>query len=102
PSGNHRGLPSFPTRRSSDLRWLVHATVGIRRAGLGGGARTPRIAWTIDRKPGTTRMVNERLAGRTGMPRPTGGVEACPRSGVRPDRKSTRLHSSHVKISYAV
>src|SRR5690606_11563790 len=27
---------------------LVHALVGIRAAGSGGGARTPRIAWTIE------------------------------------------------------
>src|SRR5437870_11135779 len=56
-----RVLPSFPTRRSSDLR----------------SARCPRR-------------------------RGTGTI--CPRGG-RPDasdRKSTRLNSSHVAISYAV
>src|SRR5436309_15749309 len=36
---------------------------------------------------------------RTGSPRPRPHTPAGPRSG---DRKSTRLNSSHVKISYAV
>src|SRR5690606_40831178 len=29
-------------------------------------------------------------------------VNACRKYGIKPDRKSTRLNSSHVKISYAV
>src|SRR5437870_13791652 len=60
--GDHRDLPSFPTRRSSDLPDLPHgATVAD---------------WLTRRDLG----------------RPTVGV----------DRKSTRLNSSHVAISYAV
>src|SRR5690606_41389904 len=50
------------------------------------------------------------LRGRpgTGPGRAGGGVGGCPRGrpghaeGLGPDRKSTRLNSSHVKISYAV
>src|SRR5690606_41763775 len=62
-------LPSFPTRRSSDLA-LTHATRRLRQA--------PR--------PATGRAA----AGRAALVK------------VRRDRKSTRLNSSHVKISYAV
>src|SRR5699024_12558318 len=69
-----RDLHSFPTRRSSDL--------------------CPRAAHCLG------------FGGRTGCPRPRGprlahlgGGPARRRAG---DRKSTRLNSSHVSISYAV
>src|SRR5690606_41960256 len=70
-SAPHRPLPSFPTRRSSDL-----LRPGRRRDGqpvLVGGAR---------RVEGAGRVAVGELLER--------------------DRKSTRLNSSHVKISYAV
>src|SRR5436190_16887947 len=60
--GHRRDVPSFPTRRSSDL-------VGPGRAGRGSAAR------------GRPRRRTRR---------------------ARPDRKSTRLNSSHTVISYAV
>src|SRR5207249_9765732 len=43
-------------------------------------------------------------AGRGPVPLPGAGAEAdhCPRQAGRADRKSTRLNSSHVSISYAV
>src|SRR3712207_9369798 len=72
--GDHRDLPSFPTRRSSDLD---------RRAALGaGGAAGGR---GVPRRAGARR----RAGGR-------------PRAARRRDRKSTRLNSSHANISYAV
>src|SRR5690349_22096989 len=58
---DRRGLHSFPTRRSSDLR---------------------------------AREVLE--------PHPQDHRPAHPVSRAQPDRKSTRLNSSHVEISYAV
>src|SRR5690349_25073509 len=65
---HHQALPSFPTRRSSDLRFDVVAfqvvTVGPRVDELG-------------------EALNARADGHE-------------------DRKSTRLNSSHVEISYAV
>src|SRR5690606_41265817 len=73
----HDDLHSFPTRRSSDL--------GLRDLRAEGGRSPPR-----------TRL-HHRLS--------RGGVAAGPAEGGRPrlgDRKSTRLNSSHVKISYAV
>src|SRR5690349_23447100 len=66
-------VPSFPTRRSSDL----------------GGRRRAR-----DRAP---RRPRARLALASGLHRP-----AVSGDGHQGDRKSTRLNSSHVEISYAV
>src|SRR5207253_10166205 len=75
-SAPHRPLHSFPTRRSSDL------TASARRSGSTfTGARISRRSSAARRRSSaspSTRIVAER------------------------DRKSTRLNSSHVAISYAV
>src|SRR5207253_7291218 len=73
-SADHPVLPSFPTRRSSDLRALPPAP--------------PRRV----RAPGVP-------PGRPVPLHPGGTPGARTRRG---DRKSTRLNSSHVAISYAV
>src|SRR5699024_12773336 len=73
PSAAPRLLPSFPTRRSSDL--LDASQVQQQGNEPGGDAE----------EPGQRRADGEHEA-----PRPHG------------DRKSTRLNSSHVSISYAV
>src|SRR5437868_9737826 len=57
---SYKSLPSFPTRRSSDLRILIDEVQYV---------PADRFTFAI---------------------------------GVRGDRKSTRLNSSHVSISYAV
>src|SRR5690606_39987992 len=83
PPPTHRALRSFPTRRSSDLE--VEA---LYCAGPAGGA-------------GLRRHITPRLLSASCL------IE---RDLVTPavsllrstDRKSTRLNSSHVKISYAV
>src|SRR5690606_40157910 len=87
--------PAFPTRRSSDLSGLqdrnrlgpsdsllcaATLSVGERSAHAGGKYRSVR-----------------RARRRSG---PVHGSLAGPKAGR--DRKSTRLNSSHVKISYAV
>src|SRR5437870_8921014 len=72
--GRPRDLHSFPTRRSSDLaRQLCKPPSGNRFGGAGGQLAPP-----------------PRRGSRC-------GPDDCPR-----DRKSTRLNSSHVAISYAV
>src|SRR5690606_42144146 len=77
----HRDLHSFPTRRSSDLgqRLALYATAAhrtLQEAGLGTIFGDPALAAEgINRGNGWIRLE---------------------------DRKSTRLNSSHVKISYAV
>src|SRR5436309_8713784 len=70
--GDHRGLHSFPTRRSSDL--VVFAS--FNKADMESGAV---------------------LRGSLGFTLTQNIFTMIPR-----DRKSTRLNSSHVKISYAV
>src|SRR5438445_2012960 len=70
----HRDVHSFPTRRSSDLG-------------------------TTDRAV-SVHGVNDDLSGED-VPR-WEPVHPPPWDGRAPDRKSTRLNSSHAKISYAV
>src|SRR5690606_41592672 len=81
-------LHPFPTRRSSDLaprsrrvRRSPPASPG--RCGRGSSGWCRRSAWMLLRFPVLHLAPN--------IPRGCGG-----------DRKSTRLNSSHVKISYAV
>src|SRR5207249_10123379 len=86
----HLDLHSFPTRRSSDLGHQLHAV--IRRLPLAAAlldllARR-RVPQNVRPTPGprvaTARPIGEEVHRGTG------------------DRKSTRLNSSHVSISYAV
>src|SRR5699024_12306222 len=73
-ASSHRALPSFPTRRSSDLD-------------------CPPVA------PGPDRTLAE-LCPYIGSGRRTRRCDFTSLS--KKDRKSTRLNSSHVSISYAV
>src|SRR5207253_10753857 len=85
-SGHHRALHSFPTRRSSDL---------LTTEGLGRPA-SPLRSRTL---PGwAARCSLEVIMATTTVLR----VVRLNRSCCRTDRKSTRLNSSHVAISYAV
>src|SRR5690606_40280364 len=91
----HLHLHSFPTRRSSDLFWEV-------------GFEAPRVLARRDHDllraelrarrgrgpPGRLRLFAERRGARH--------HPASAPAFARRDRKSTRLNSSHVKISYAV
>src|SRR5207302_9360898 len=88
----HRDLHSFPTRRSSDLRALP-ARVRSARARLLVPAHTfhQRLAVVPDRPRGNL------WPGAVGA-----DIPHSERGGREGDRKSTRLNSSHVKISYAV
>src|SRR5207302_10048000 len=78
-------LHSFPTRRSSDLVDFVSGVLTVHRSSWRGIVGTPKSG--RDRKiPLTDRLKAALKAHRH----------------LRGDRKSTRLNSSHVKISYAV
>src|SRR5690606_42143964 len=87
-----RDLPSFPTRRSSDLlikalkRWPGHHTFDVLLGGRVGVLIQIRIPV---RRAGVIAPTNIR-----------GKYLAI--AQIEGDRKSTRLNSSHVKISYAV
>src|SRR5690606_41694054 len=93
PLGAPRPLPPFPTRRSSDLaRAVIRVRIGDgkdRYAGiaLGDGEGEPVVA-----------------LGRGEFEIEIGGDagHVARRNEPDADRKSTRLNSSHVKISYAV
>src|SRR5690606_41876076 len=90
--GDHRDLHSFPTRRSSDLQ----------RSRRGDDHAGQYVCQVPDQREGgrTQEGVEGELA-----PDPVAqlGPELHDHSGRGcPDRKSTRLNSSHVKISYAV
>src|SRR5690606_42020062 len=86
-------LPPFPTRRSSDLHCTTqrgsHFTVHQRRA-------LTRLRQILAQRLEPL-LQRELLRSDGGAPAPS----AAGRS-ARLDRKSTRLNSSHVKISYAV
>src|SRR5690606_40500822 len=86
-SGDHRDLHSFPTRRSSDLSGAM-----------------PMPALPLWKKP----IFSAKTVSAMGSHRRQAALEVDARAEARPeaskdrDRKSTRLNSSHVKISYAV
>src|SRR5688572_17364315 len=97
--GADRGLRSFPTRRSSDLRRAAHAAIGCSAA----------TAQNVAPSRVSARVVNTHSnffspssaygnARRTPSERP---IQFFCITRTR-DRKSTRLNSSHSQISYAV
>src|SRR5437588_8276873 len=77
----HRDLPSFPTRRSSDLGGFLQQGTFARRYVEAG---QPWVK--IPRDTPGDKTIDPRLAS----------------FNVAPDRKSTRLNSSHTVKSYAV
>src|SRR5690606_41533839 len=89
--GHHRPLASVPTRRSSDL--AEHAGSRLGDAGHGGEhgldlAEFDALAAELHLEVGAAEI--DQFGGvAAGLP-------------AHQDRKSTRLNSSHVKISYAV
>src|SRR5205807_6624377 len=92
---SHLVLPSFPTRRSSDLLVAVLVRVGI--------AREDRVGDIGGEVPGTSRLLS--LGDGEGDIGEVATVVADPCVDGQHkliDRKSTRLNSSHLVISYAV
>src|SRR5207249_11141160 len=90
----HRSLHSFPTRRSSDLFASVAAIVcGMRRL----APAAPAGSWRA-------RLRNAALVSPCALvgTAPLTAFHFHQVSLVGLDRKSTRLNSSHVSISYAV
>src|SRR5439155_20169003 len=91
---SHWHLPSFPTRRSSDL-------AGDRRRLLRiVGEEQPQPVVRVSDPP---RRIQARRQNEPDVPRLDRLPREARRFDERPqDRKSTRLNSSHVAISYAV
>src|SRR5699024_12555521 len=88
-------LLSFPTRRSSDLvavlfRIRVRARMGrYRVCALRSAFSECSVVWPGSDEPWHASDLRRACGGRT-----------CAHAVVRTDRKSTRLNSSHVSMSY--
>src|SRR5206468_4959238 len=97
----HPALPSFPTRRSSDLGVGVISPLGNSAeklwAGLSGGVSGVRELTAIPADAYPTHFGGE-ARDFTGSIDDFGPLEKA----MSRDRKSTRLNSSHDQISYAV
>src|SRR5690606_42143319 len=85
----NRHLHSFPTRRSSDLATDGGSLVSVRKPGM---VRDVFHQYDIEMLQGKIAVGHNRYS--------TSGNRHAHLQPV--DRKSTRLNSSHVKISYAV
>src|SRR5207249_10383160 len=97
-SRRNRALPSFPTRRSSDLGVFTANMLNLMLAGL-----TIAAVWLAGREFGRLPGL---AAGLTAATCPwltwLSGIAYVENGMLFLDRKSTRLNSSHVSISYAV
>src|SRR5690606_40331284 len=98
----HRASVSFPTRRSSDLgkdrKFAAEGATTSEKTGrrtddAGSCAETGNVDNAIAKKM----RGNDLMASS-----PRRRLPAPDTADTRQDRKSTRLNSSHVKISYAV
>src|SRR5690606_41940125 len=90
-AADHRDLHSFPTRRSSDLQ---RGPGVVSWRGLTGRLTVSSVL-AVSPEGSSTSMDTLRPVTSTSAASPTA-------SSGSSDRKSTRLNSSHVKISYAV
>src|SRR5690606_41668787 len=102
PSDAHPDLPSFPTRRSSDLLDAARKTVLVFGGSQGGRSINNAV---VEAAPALLARGDVQIVHQTGK---IHFADVAARAGVvdgappLADRKSTRLNSSHVKISYAV
>src|SRR5207253_11024428 len=88
-------LHSFPTRRSSDLR--LPYKLGSHQEGPSMAVRQKTAKSKAEARKGGSEI--QPAKGKLGIMIPGMGAVA---TNHDPDRKSTRLNSSHVAISYAV
>src|SRR5207249_11020458 len=97
-SGPAPDTRSFPTRRSSDLKDAHAFTVGFR----GGQTSVPAIAAIALAASDQVVRFFESDGALVIQPQPVRYFESPMKQPLPEDRKSTRLNSSHVSISYAV
>src|SRR5207249_6798793 len=97
-----RVLRSFPTRRSSDLeREAQHLTiVGTQTTKRRCDELAPLRRRLVGRR-GQLGLIGQRLQPRFAGARAQIVIDDVARAPANRDRKSTRLNSSHVSISYA-
>src|SRR5439155_26150598 len=95
-------LPSFPTRRSSDLVPGTNQGPGRWTSYPNGSSHTwlSPVCWKIIAPISGFWIIGETSSPGTGAA--TGPRDNPKRRVTAGDRKSTRLNSSHVAISYAV
>src|SRR5690606_40972283 len=94
--GTNRSLHSFPTRRSSDLDEIVNSKDDVLKLGIGPGdfiVVDPKTEITKS-KFIKSRFLDDKIS--------VAILFSLIDHILDKDRKSTRLNSSHVKISYAV
>src|SRR5690606_42143512 len=91
---DQRPLASFPTRRSSDL--------GDRLELLAGRGQQSHLDAVLREERGLSAQEVQRRGDGGGVQELHRGPPGEGKGVRRRDRKSTRLNSSHVKISYAV
>src|SRR5205814_8824140 len=97
-----RALHSFPTRRSSDLRAYYAATIPTKTlSDKLSASGTFALTATAGSSGAFFGWFNSDLPGE-GRQCTLGFHFAGQGAGTRLDRKSTRLNSSHLGISYAV
>src|SRR5690606_40301287 len=94
----HRALLSFPTRRSSDLVVVAVAGAGVEEAKVVGVG----LLWAVGEGEASVIVLVGEMAASVVSPTTTITSVVCFGGTGCADRKSTRLNSSHVKISYAV
>src|SRR5687768_18270273 len=96
--GYRRDLSSFPTRRSSDLR-----SAALSRNSRWRADANAALTVTADRQVIRAGKEEQRVVDGEGrITRMEGVIDELGSIGSDPDRKSTRLNSSHGYISYAV
>src|SRR5690606_41972752 len=98
PSDTPPVLPSFPTRRSSDLPISPISPISSAPPLV---AHLPIPPPAVRHRRDPRRALHRRVQSLRGLLLPARRRQSLHRQR-RPDRKSTRLNSSHVKISYAV
>src|SRR5439155_21102381 len=98
----HRDLNSFPTRRSSDLQKVRRNPAGAGQRGSGDEVLKPesllpaRPAPLVDTDAEGAAPCREEIERKQRIEGPSFSRQP----GAALDRKSTRLNSSHVAISY--
>src|SRR5207249_9233902 len=99
---HHRDPHSFPTRRSSDLLPRQTATA-THNLSLGRPTCTPCARSSAQMEAKSSRTTRSLVRSRPSILSllPLRKTSSPPCSPAQLDRKSTRLNSSHVSISYA-
>src|SRR5439155_25924081 len=100
-SPHHPTPPSFPTRRSSDL-WSPISPGGDEETTLREAETCARRAFALNPDSAQGLSIMGQVAYRRGREALRRVRIQRPCAEIERDRKSTRLNSSHVAISYAV